>query len=121
MTPLEIRIAIAKAIGLEKIPEVQDPLSLWDDVAIAKMVNEMSLRRIPDFTGDLNAANDAIIKLCNTTDKKLQFNYYLSLPHWESEVEILECLVYFANNTASALEKCTALLRALDLWEELQK
>lgn len=127
MSPTEIKITLAEALGAKwyKGKSGWEWLVLGDPKKYVSSECPIIDRPsgsapvsycAPDFPEDLNAAKDAAVRLCDTSSKRALFNTELNILCGEKEACATD--FYFANNTASALDICTALLKALGLWKE---
>jgi len=119
MSADEIRVAIAEALGWTR---AISPLQARGDNVPRhwKGPKGVIVNHTPNFPGDLNAAKDAAVKICDTEKKIGDFNYHL---HQACGLKAFREYgntdrTEFANNTASALDICTALLKALGIWKE---
>lgn len=112
MTEHEQRVAIAEWMGL--VPETRTPApsGAWDFV----------LNPLPDFTHDLNAIHQAVIKL--TSAQKEQFLHWL-MGVCRGQAKAAYGFVsedaftaLWIGTFASATQRAEALLRCLNLWKD---
>jgi hypothetical protein len=71
---------------------------------------------IPDCYGDLNAIHQATLQLCN--NEGLRVRFFIELGDISRGLAVSENDDSFWFVTSPASDRCEALLKTLELWEE---